>query len=191
MKNLKRVGVDVDGVLRDITPVIMDLYKKHHPDKITREVVDGWDFPNINLPLNVKLDFMFKRFPKEIFLYSPPLKNTLKEFKKLKHWADSNSVLLVCVTSQEDHLIGLTYFWLAMNNILFKEIHIAHDKHNVDIDYLIDDSPQNYQKWVDSGRDTEAFVLFDATYNQDISAKSRIKELSEFIEVFNKFEKKN
>jgi len=185
MKKKLRIGVDVDGVLRNITPTLMRLFKEHHPDAVKSDLIDGWDFPNVDLPLQTKMDFMFKRFPKEVFLYSKPFKDTQDEFKKLQKWADDNDGFLVCVTTQEDHLIGLTYMWLATHNILFKEIHISGNKHEKPIDYLIDDSPSNFSKWVGAGRKPEDFILFDATYNQDVDAPNRIEKISEAIKIIN------
>ncbi len=178
----KRVGVDVDGVLREITPVIMELFKKHHPDKIKQELVDGWDFPNVDLPVSEKMDFMFKRFPKEVFLLSKPFKDAKKEFDKLQKWADDNEVFLVCVTHQNDKLIHLTYMWLATHMFIFKEIHVGGNKHEKPVDYLIDDSPENYEKWVKAGRDPKEFILFDSTYSKHIDAPVRIEKLTDAID---------
>lgn len=182
MEKIIRVGVDVDDVLRDITSTMMNLFKKHHPDAVKSDVVDGWDFPNVDLPLEKKLDMMFKEFPKEVFLYSEPLKNTKEEFAKLKKWAEQNNVRLVCVTTQEEHLIGLTYMWLAMHNFLFKEVYIEKNKYECPIDYLIDDAQHNFENWVKAGRDPETFLLFDAPRNQHANAPIRIKCLTEAIQ---------
>ena len=94
-----RLGVDVDDVLRDITPAIMDVFIKHYPESVINNVIDGWDFPNVDLPIEKKKHIMFYEFPKEIFLYSQPVKNTYTEFKILRDWANKNSVKLVCVTT--------------------------------------------------------------------------------------------
>lgn len=181
MKKRIRVGVDVDGVLRNITPTVMELFKKHYPEAVKSDLVTGWDFPNVDLPHEKKMKVMFEEFPKEIFLLSKPFENARSEFKKLSDWADKENVELVCITTQEKELIFFTYLWLGTYKFTFSELLITGNKHERDIDYLIDDSPKNYTKWVNAKRIPENFILFDATYNQHINAPVRIKELSEAI----------
>lgn len=50
------------------------------------------------------------------------------------------------------------------------------------IDFLIDDSPKNFERWIKAGRDIKRFILMDRDYNQDTMAINRIKHLSEAIE---------
>ena len=56
----------------------------------------------------------------------------------------------------------------------------------MDIDFLIDDSPKNYEKWVAAGRDEKEYILFDRPYNQACPASNRIYKLSDAIEIFTK-----
>jgi 5'(3')-deoxyribonucleotidase len=62
-------------------------------------------------------------------------------------------------------------------------VYVTNHKHKVDIDILIDDSPKNYEKWVEAGRDETAYILFDRPYNQDVLATNRIYKLSDLIEI--------
>jgi hypothetical protein len=49
------------------------------------------------------------------------------------------------------------------------------------LDILVDDSPKNYTKWVEAGRDEKSYILFDRPYNQDCPATNRIYKLSDLI----------
>ena len=46
-----RVGIDVDGVLRDFDSKVMEIVKREFPDKVTSDIVHGWDFPNVNMDI--------------------------------------------------------------------------------------------------------------------------------------------
>ena len=48
-----------------------------------------------------------------------------------------------------------------------------------DIDYLVDDSPQNWHAWRKGRGDDREFILVDAAYNKHIPAKNRIFKLTE------------
>jgi 5'(3')-deoxyribonucleotidase len=62
-------------------------------------------------------------------------------------------------------------------------VHVTNHKHKVNIDILVDDSPKNYEKWVESGRDETSYILFDRPYNQEVPATNRIYKLSDLIEI--------
>ena len=49
----------------------------------------------------------------------------------------------------------------------------------VDVDYLVDDSPNNFDNLVRGRGMQEGFILMDIPYNQHIKSNYRIKELKE------------
>lgn len=178
-----KIGVDVDGVLRDMTSVLMDIFKNLHPKSVKSDIIDGWDFPNIDLPKQKKLDIMFKEYPKELFQTSPQIKNAHKEYLKLNKWAQANNAKLVCATAQMPNLIHHTLIWLGENKFNFDEIYVSDNKHELDIDFLIDDSPQNFDKWVEAGKDPKHFILVDRDWNQHIKVSNRVTSLGDTIKV--------
>ena len=183
LTKVKRIGVDVDDVLRDYVGAAMHIFITHYPDYVISPIMKGWDFTNVTLPFVEKFNVIYNEFPEAIFLNSPPVKNAVEDFPILQNWANNKNMRLVCVTAQQEHLIVYCYQWLARHNFVFPELHVTYEKQKVDIDCLIDDSPVNYGKWVDSGRPAENFILFDRTYNQNIDVPNRIYRLSDVFKI--------
>ena len=52
-------------------------------------------------------------------------------------------------------------------------------KWKTEVDYLVDDSPSNWEAWKEGRGDDDKFILVDAPYNQEIEPKHRITELLE------------
>lgn len=182
MKRKLKIGVDVDGVLREMDKTMMKIFKRLHPASVKSDIVSGWDFPNVDLPQKRKMDIMFKHFPKEVFEHSPVFENAHKEFLKLKKWAEDNNAKLVCATTQDESLINHTLIWLGKHEFNFDEIYVTDKKHDLPIDFLIDDSPKNYDKWVKAGRKPINFLLMDRDYNKDVKAPTRVTSLVDSIE---------
>jgi 5'(3')-deoxyribonucleotidase len=121
----------------------------------------------------------------EIYRNAELMPMVKEEYKLLKDWcrAQKTGYQFVCVTSQMPYNINHTLYWLGKHYFNFMETIISNHKHNVNIDFLIDDSPKNYQKWVDAGRNETHFILFDRPYNKHIEATHRITKLSEAIDI--------
>ena len=175
----KRIGIDVDGVLRNLMTGINKVFKTHYPEFIVGEIAYNYDFPHIKLPLKEKFDIIFNKYPEDIFFKTKPYPNTITQFQYLKRWAKKHNFKLVCATTQEPHLVGMTYLWLGKHNLVFDELHITSDKGALGLDYLIDDAPHNYDNWIKNGNPEENFFLMDRDWNKDVKSSRRIKEIGE------------
>lgn len=178
---MERIGIDIDGVLRDIMPNINKVFQTHYPDCVVGEIAYNWDFPQFDMSMEKKYDIIFNEFPEDIFLHSNPYPDSKKRFDKLKLWAKNNNAKLICVTTQEPHLICMTYKWLGMHEFDFEEVHITRDKGGVGLDYLIDDAPHNYENWMSHGNKETNFFLVDRDWNQDVNSTRRIKNIDEIL----------
>ena len=146
---MKKIGLDVDGVLRNLMDEINKVFKKHYPGHITDEPAYTYDFPHIKMPLSDKFNIIFNEYPEDVFLKAKPYPGAVMQFNCLKQWAKKKNIKIVCVTSQESHLISLTYLWLGKYNFTFDELYITKSKGSLGIDYLIDDDVSyNYINWV-------------------------------------------
>ena len=53
------------------------------------------------------------------------------------------------------------------------------EKWKVNVDYLVDDSPNNFKYWVKGRGTQEGFILVDALYNQEINSSYRVYNLDQ------------
>jgi len=181
---MKKLGIDVDGVLRDLISEVNRVFKKHYPKYIIGSIAYNYDFPHINMPLEDKYDIIYNKYPEDIFLKAKPYPHTDFQLKTLRNWAQKNDIKLVISTSQEPHLIWMTYVWLGKYGFAFEELHVTKDKGSIGLKYLIDDSPHNYDNWVvKNGNLRENFFLMDRDWNQNISVRNRISNLSDIIKL--------
>lgn len=183
-----RVGIDVDGVLRDFDTKAMEIIKRLYPDKILSETTHGWDFPNVDVPIEELSKIWRDTHCEEIYRDADLMPGVKEEFKLLKEWGRTQrpGFQWLCVTAQMPYNACHTLYWLGKHYFNFLETYVSNYKHKVDIDFLIDDSPKNYEKWVAAGRDEKEYILFDRPYNQDCTASNRIYKLSDAIEIFTK-----
>jgi 5'(3')-deoxyribonucleotidase len=183
-----RVGIDVDGVLRDFDTKAMEIIKRLYPDKILSETTHGWDFPNVDVPVSELAKIWQETHCEEIYREAGLMPGVKEEFKLLKEWGRTQrpGFQWLCVTAQMPYNACHTLYWLGKHYFNFLETYVSNYKHKVDIDFLIDDSPKNYEKWVAAGRDEKEYILFDRPYNQDCLASNRIYKLSDVIEIFKK-----
>ena len=98
---------------------------------------------------------------------------------------EKKKIKFVCVSSQRTPGTQHSLYWLGDHGLEFRELHFvqASDKWKVDIDWLVDDSPINYESWVKGRGDDSKFILMDNPYNKDISPLYRIKELKEIKDI--------
>jgi 5'(3')-deoxyribonucleotidase len=180
-----RLGIDVDGVLRDFDTKVMSLIKEWYPDKVKSDVTHGWDFPNVDMDIKELAKLWQETHCEEIYREADLMPGVKEEFKLLKEWGRTQKpgYQYICVTAQMPYNACHTHYWLGKHYFNFLEVHISNYKYKIDIDYLIDDSPKNYDKWVKAGRDETTFILFDRPYNQDCPATNRISKLSDLINI--------
>ena len=81
-----RLGIDVDGVLRDFDSKVIEIAKQVYPDKILGEVTRGWDFPNIDVDIKELSKLWQETHCEEIYRNAELMPNVKEEFKLLKEW---------------------------------------------------------------------------------------------------------
>lgn len=178
-----KIGVDVDGVLRNDVEKCMEIFRRIHPEAVKSDIVHGWDFPNVDITFERKLEILFTEYPLEIFEGSEPFENAIEGFNLLNNWLYENNGKIACVTHQQPELIHHTLIWLGKHKFNFPEIKVTGEKQKTDIDFLIDDAPHNFKNWVDAGRDPKRFILVDRDYNKDVPAPSRVSSVGESISI--------
>ena len=97
----------------------------------------------------------------------PPIKESVEDWKKLKRWAEDNGHELVLVSAQREHCKELTDEWLKMWGFDFKEKIYTHHKWAVDVDVLIDDSPEKLKIFKDRSVNYGNSICFKQTWNKE------------------------
>jgi len=182
------VGIDVDGVLRDFCDGLEKVVKEHYPQYLPEDYtgINSWKLSDnftVDKPEIQKI--YWEDYAKEIMGQSPAFEENVKQMKSMFEWGEEVGVTFVCVTSQKPHARYHTLQWLGNHELNFDTIYFRRgiDKPNTPVDFLVDDSPNNYNYWIKRRGMSEGFILMDRPYNQHIETKNRIFELDEIVDM--------
>jgi len=185
-KNKIRVGIDIDGVLRDFSGTLYKYMKDNYPESIVKDCIDDWNMENCFEGWSKKdlQNLYWNKCPEIFFRDASPVFGAIFQMWDLFKW-EKKKIKFVCVSSQRTPGTQHSLYWLGDHGLEFRELHFvqASDKWKVDIDWLVDDSPINYESWVKGRGDDSKFILMDNPYNKDISPLYRIKELKEIKDI--------
>tara|TARA_Y100000593_G_scaffold16734_1_gene33253 strand:- start:427 stop:990 length:564 start_codon:yes stop_codon:yes gene_type:complete len=170
-----KIGIDCDGVLRDFIPALIDSIKETHPQHADKILVpESWDWDTW-LPFwtnDETEQYVFEDNFLDFFgIDCPPIKSSVDDWVKLKKWAREKGHKLVLVSAQRPHCEEPTTEWLKMWGFDFEEIHYTKNKWAVDVDVLIDDSPEKLNDF-----DTKSIVggvpiCMKQTWNKECHTK--------------------
>ena len=171
-----RIGIDCDGVLRDFIPALIDSIKESHPehsDKI--KPVEAWEW-NSWLPFWTEEEtekYVFEDNYLDFFgAVCPPIKESVEDWKTLKRWAEDNGHELILVSAQRPHCEEPTTAWLKEWGFDFGEIHYTKNKWAVDVDILIDDSPEKLNDFREKSVVGGVPVCMKQSWNQQCQESS-------------------
>ena len=182
------VGIDVDGVLRDFCDGLEKVVKEHYPQYLPEDYtgINNWKLSDNFIADKSDLQKIYwDDYATEIMGNSPAFEENVKQMKELILWGEEVGVTFVCVTSQKPHARYHTLQWLGNHELNFDTIYFRRgiDKPNTPVDFLVDDSPNNYNYWIKRRGMSEGFILMDRPYNQHIETKNRIFELDEIVDM--------
>ena len=170
-----RIGIDCDGVLRDFIPALIDSIKETHPehaDKILEPT--SWDWEQW-LPFWTEAEtekYVFEDNYIDFFgVDCPPIQSSVEDWTKLKRWAEDNNHQLILVSAQRPHCEEPTMEWLQRWGFMFDEIHFTKHKHLIDVDILIDDSPEKLETFERESINHGTAVCYKQTWNKEFSEK--------------------
>ena len=182
------VGIDVDGVLRDFCYGLEKVVKEHYPQYLPEDYtgINNWKLSDNFIADKSDLQKIYwADYATEIMGNSPAFEENVKQMKEMILWGEEVGVTFVCVTSQKPHARYHTAYWLGKHELNFDTIYFRRgiDKPNTPVDFLVDDSPNNYNYWIKRRGMSEGFILMDRPYNQHIETKNRIFELDEIVDM--------
>ena len=193
----KRIGIDIDGVLRDFSSDLYKVIKEHYPDyikpgsenvysveEIRKEMTD-WDLEdNFNAPIEEIKRIYREEHAETILGKGTPFVDNVnylrEQIKKDEH-------TFVAVTSQHPTCCHHTLTWLGKQELGFSSVVFkkGRKKWMVECDYLIDDSPNNYRAWKDGRGGDRNFLLYDQKWNEKINSTNRIYNIEDAIKIIN------
>ena len=171
-----RIGIDCDGVLRDLIPAMVDGIKTTHPqhaDKILTPT--SWDWEQW-LPFwsdDETEKYIFEDNYLDFFgVECPPINEAVEDWNKLRAWAIENNHELVLVSAQREHCIEPTEAWLQRWGFVgFDEIHFTKHKYLIDVDVLIDDSPEKLEDFAKQSVTGGYPIRMKQSWNQECDTK--------------------
>ena len=177
-----RIGIDVDGVLRDFVSAFKGVVGQEYPNAQIQEMISTWKFEDEITGLSrEEIREIYKdKFSKQCFQDALPFSEAVPAFWTLEKWAKQEGHELIIVTSQIPVNRHYTLSWLGKYSLCPSEVIFARGKHKWihDIDYLIDDSPVNHLYWTrNRKKDKDNFIIFNRSYNQEADSKYRIDSL--------------
>ena len=186
----QRIGIDVDGVLRDFSLDLHKVIKEHYPTYIIDEVdtpkeMTDWDLENSFNASKHEIQRIYREeFAHTILSNGTPIAENVdylrEQIKKDKH-------TFVAVTSQHPMCCHHTLYWLGkyelgFSSVVFKK---GRRKWQGEGDYLIDDSPNNYYAWVYGRQMEDGFILLDRPWNEKVKSNCRVNNIKEAIGIIN------
>ena len=171
-----RIGIDCDGVLRDFIPDVISLIKEKHPEhqgKILTPTDWEWEtwLPFWSEEQTEK--FVFEDNYERLFgPDANPIDSSAYDWPRLVHWAKENNHQLILVSAQRPHCEDITTEWLQRWGFVgWDEMHYTKEKWSIDVDVLVDDSPEKLDKFKDRSVAYGSPICFRQTWNQESQKK--------------------
>ena len=185
---MMRIGIDIDGVLRDFGKSFMGVMKKHYPETMLQDKITDWQFEkHFTLSKKELQEIYWDKYCDAVFLDADPMPNAIVQMRELFDWANERNYTLVCISSQRPMGRHNSLQWLGKHGLGFSEVHFVMGRYKwkKDVDWLLDDSPENWHNWKKGRGSDDSFILMDAVYNQHINATHRVKNIIEIIDIVN------
>ena len=182
-----RIGIDCDGVLRDFIPDLISSINETHPEHVDKiKPVEAWEWESW-LPFWTEEEtekYVFEDNYLDFFgVEASPIKSSVEDWPKLVQWAKENDHQLILVSAQREHCIEPTEDWLQRWGFVgFDEIHFTKQKWSIDVDVLIDDSPEKLDDFNKQSVTGGKSICMKQTWNTECHTKyMSIDRLSDLI----------
>lgn len=169
-----RIGVDIDGVLRDLCDSLLVQYHKDFPNHEV-EAITRWDLHHFFPVGKMIYPYAFDVKAKEVFEDAEPYPGAYAAMVALKERGHE----IIYVTTQPRGKEIHTLNWLLKHCFPYDGLVFTGIKDITNCDVYIDDGPHNIKALRDAGR---LAFCFDQPWNRAVAGE-RVKSLQEFVEV--------
>ena len=114
-----RIGIDVDGVLRDFVTAFKGVVGQEYPNAQIPEMISTWKFEDEITGLSrEEIREIYKdKFSKQCFQDALPFSEVVPTFWMIEKWAEREGHELIIVTSQIPQNRHYTLTWLGKYNL--------------------------------------------------------------------------
>jgi 5'(3')-deoxyribonucleotidase len=150
------IGVDVDQTILDLTPSWISLYNRDFSDDLKVEDITRWKISDfvVNEAKDAIYDYI--KFP-EVFEMSKPIDGAIHAISYLKSLG--HRIVYVTINNPDN----VKNRWLKKYGFMehSSDLVIAEDKSLINLNFLVDDKPENVQETCGVG------ILFSRLHNQN------------------------
>ena len=172
------IKIDMDGVIRDIIPVMLEIYNSEFDENLKECNITDYNvntsFPKfISEKGKLASDVFFVENSKKVFLESKPF-NGVKEAIDMLHRAGHK--IIICTWQITYEAKQYTLEFLERNNIYYDDICFTKEKHLIKSDIIIDDNIEFLEKDLSDKK-----ICISASYNKDCKEWEHYDSLYNFV----------
>lgn len=159
-----RIGLDIDGTIRDIYTPLLKKLRERNPD-MDFPPVSHWECYEIWKSLGLSEEAL-----KRIWFHEEVEYIYLRGAKMYENVYFSFAEIILISGQPNQRTRELTLEWLKINGIPYDEIHFTTKKHLVQCDYYIEDSPaylEQLVKNVDGLSPSDNIIKIKRPWNKD------------------------
>ncbi|GJM34709.1 MAG: putative 5'(3')-deoxyribonucleotidase [Saprospiraceae bacterium] len=171
----KRIAIDMDEVIADVTPKFLDLYEDRYGKRLKREEYWGKKIYQINGAVELRETLQDKGF----FADLPVIPESQEGIRELMEHYD---VFITTAAMEFRSSFEDKYDWLKVHFpfIHWKNIVFCGDKSILRAEYMIDDHAKNLRTFQGKG------LLYTATHNIHETEFTRVNNWAEVMAFFRK-----
>lgn len=173
-----RLGIDLDGVVADFNAGWMARYNDAFGTRLTPDQVQSWDGLYTLTHFEDMAgfwDWARDHGGSSIFRFLDPYPGAVDALRALNR--DGHDVVIL--TTKPDWAVHDTLEWLADHRIPTREIHILEDKHRIDCDVYLDDSPHVLPALI-ANRPERTVCRFVRSWNQPVDGTRDVRDWDEY-----------
>lgn len=167
------IKIDVDAVIRNNNPILINMYNKKFPKSKISEI-KYYDVSKSFPELGEKaMDYFFVKNNERVFYDAPIFENAKKAIDLLRE--HGHYVIIVTAQLNTKNSI-LTLKWLDKYDVKYDSIMVTDKKYLVYGDVLIDDNPKHLESECDDVK-TKLFCV-ECDYNKNYDFKNNVTMVS-------------